>query len=106
MLEGLYTAASGMRRSSSEWTRWRNDVANVNTIGYKHTRVGFRDLVYQATGRGAAASGPPAPASGRLRSAVPSCRAPTRTRATRSTSLFRARLPPGADGVGPARPHA
>ena len=30
-----------------------NDVANVNTPGYKHLRVGFRDLIYQQTGRGA-----------------------------------------------------
>jgi flagellar basal-body rod protein FlgG len=40
-----------------------NDIANVNTSGYKGVRVGFRDLVYQAdgptgvrTGAGAAAS--------------------------------------------------
>jgi flagellar basal-body rod protein FlgG len=39
-----------------------NDIANVNTAGYKKVRVGFRDLVYQAdgptgvrTGAGAAA---------------------------------------------------
>ncbi|GAC1322095.1 MAG: flagellar basal-body rod protein FlgG [Thermoleophilaceae bacterium] len=40
-----------------------NDVANANTSGYKHVRVGFRDLVYQpdgnagvSTGAGAAAT--------------------------------------------------
>jgi flagellar basal-body rod protein FlgG len=38
-----------------------NDVANVNTAGYKRVRVGFRDLVYQQnggvqTGAGAAAT--------------------------------------------------
>jgi flagellar basal-body rod protein FlgG len=27
-----------------------NDIANVNTAGYKKVRVGFRDLVYQADG--------------------------------------------------------
>src|SRR5947209_18532080 len=39
-----------------------NDVANVNTAGYKRVRVGFRDLIYQQdepgsprTGAGAAA---------------------------------------------------
>ena len=31
-----------------------NDLANVNTTGYKHTRVGFRDLLYQEPGRPAA----------------------------------------------------
>jgi flagellar basal-body rod protein FlgG len=28
-----------------------NDLANANTNGYKHTRVGFEDLVYTAVGR-------------------------------------------------------
>jgi flagellar basal-body rod protein FlgG len=32
-----------------------NDVANVNTAGYKQLRTGFRDLVYAQQGRGAAA---------------------------------------------------
>src|SRR4051812_5446246 len=27
-----------------------NDIANVNTAGYKKVRVGFRDLIYQADG--------------------------------------------------------
>jgi flagellar basal-body rod protein FlgG len=54
MLEGLYTAASGMAAQQQRMDSLANDVANVDTIGYKHTRVGFRDLVYQATGRGAA----------------------------------------------------
>jgi flagellar basal-body rod protein FlgG len=31
-----------------------NDVANVNTAGYKQLRTGFRDLVYAQQGRGAA----------------------------------------------------
>jgi flagellar basal-body rod protein FlgG len=33
-----------------------NDVSNVNTAGYKHVRMGFRDLVYGAQTRGAAAT--------------------------------------------------
>src|SRR4051812_18092383 len=33
-----------------------NDVANVNTAGYKHVRTGFRDLMYQQEGRGAAST--------------------------------------------------
>jgi flagellar basal-body rod protein FlgG len=56
MLEGLYTAASGMAAQQQRMDSLANDVANANTVGYKHTRVGFRDLVYQATGRGASAS--------------------------------------------------
>jgi flagellar basal-body rod protein FlgG len=31
-----------------------NDLANANTVGYKHERIGFRDLLYDRTGRSAA----------------------------------------------------
>jgi flagellar basal-body rod protein FlgG len=62
MLEGLYTAAAGMAAQQQRMDALSNDVANVNTSGYKRVRVGFRDLVYQAdgpngmrTGSGAAA---------------------------------------------------
>ena len=34
-----------------------NDVANVNTAGYKRVRIGFRDLVYQRTGPTGVATG-------------------------------------------------
>jgi flagellar basal-body rod protein FlgG len=54
MLEGLYTAAAGMAAQQQRMDSLANDVANVNTAGYKHVRTGFRDLVYGQTGRGAA----------------------------------------------------
>ena len=50
MLEGLYTAAAGMAAQQQRMDALSNDVANVNTAGYKRVRVGFRDLVYQADG--------------------------------------------------------
>src|SRR5256885_11520224 len=53
MLEGLYSAAAGMAAQQDRMDSLANDVANVNTPGYKHLRVGFRDLIYQQTGRGA-----------------------------------------------------
>ena len=63
MLEGLYTAAAGMAAQERRLDAVSNDIANVNTAGYKGVRVGFRDLVYQAdgpsgvrTGAGAAAT--------------------------------------------------
>ena len=63
MLEGLYTAAAGMAAQERRLDAVSNDIANVNTSGYKGVRVGFRDLVYQAdgpsgvrTGAGAAAT--------------------------------------------------
>jgi flagellar basal-body rod protein FlgG len=53
MLEGLYSAAAGMAAQQDRMDSLANDVANVNTPGYKHLRVGFRDLIYQQSGRGA-----------------------------------------------------
>jgi flagellar basal-body rod protein FlgG len=54
LLEGLYTAAAGMAAQQQRMDALANDVANVNTSGYKHVRTGFRDLMYQQGGRGAA----------------------------------------------------
>lgn len=54
MLDGLYAAAAGMQAQQRRIDALANDVANVNTTGYKSLRVGFRDLLYQGTGRGAA----------------------------------------------------
>lgn len=54
MLEGLYTAAAGMAAQQQRMDSLANDVANVNTSGYKAVRTGFRDLVYAQSGRGAA----------------------------------------------------
>jgi flagellar basal-body rod protein FlgG len=62
VLDGLYTAAAGMAAQERRLDAVSNDIANTNTAGYKHVRVGFRDLNYQAdgptgvrTGAGAAA---------------------------------------------------
>ena len=56
MLEGLYSAAAGMAAPQRRMEALANDVANVNTNGYKRVRLGFRDLAYQAAGRGALAN--------------------------------------------------
>ena len=55
MLEGLYSAAAGMAAQQRRMEALSNDVANVNTNGYKRLRLGFRDLVYQQAGGGAGA---------------------------------------------------
>ena len=57
MLEGLHSAAAGMAAQQERIALVSNDLANVNTTGYKHTRVGFRDLLYQDPGRPAVAGG-------------------------------------------------
>src|ERR1700754_1819019 len=46
MLEGMYTAAAGMAAQQTRLDAISTDLANVDTAGYKHARVAFRDLVY------------------------------------------------------------
>src|SRR5918994_3751547 len=54
MLEGPHSAAAGMAAQQQRLDAVANDLANANTTGYKHQRVGFRDLVYDQTGRSSA----------------------------------------------------
>ena len=55
MLEGMYTAAAGMAAQQTRIDAVSNDLANVDTTGYKSARLAFRDLVYDsAQGYGAA----------------------------------------------------
>jgi flagellar basal-body rod protein FlgG len=54
VLEGLNSAAAGMAAQQQRMDAVANDLANANTTGYKHQRVGFRDLVYDQTGRSSA----------------------------------------------------
>lgn len=56
MLQGLYSAAAGMAAQQQRIDGVANDLANVNTTGYKHVRVGFRDLLYSSQGDQAGAS--------------------------------------------------
>ena len=51
MLENLNIAAAGMVAQQQRIAAVANDLANVDTTGYKHTRTGFRDLVYTEAGR-------------------------------------------------------
>jgi flagellar basal-body rod protein FlgG len=67
MLEGLYSAAAGMAAQQQRMDTLANDVANVNTPGYKHARVAFRDLLYarDASGRVSSGAGAAAEPAGR-----------------------------------------
>jgi flagellar basal-body rod protein FlgG len=51
MLEGLNSAAAAMAAQQQRIDAVANDLANANTVGYKHQRVGFRDLLYDQSGR-------------------------------------------------------
>jgi flagellar basal-body rod protein FlgG len=57
MIRALYTAASGMNAQQSNIDNVAHNLANVNTVGFKKSRVEFEDLVYQEMrAAGAAAS--------------------------------------------------
>src|SRR5215212_2954372 len=47
MIRALYTAASGMNAQQANIDNVANNLANVNTTGFKKSRVEFEDLVYQ-----------------------------------------------------------
>ncbi len=51
MIENLRTAASGMLAQQQRIADVANDLANVDTTGYKKTRTAFRDLVYTEAGQ-------------------------------------------------------
>jgi flagellar basal-body rod protein FlgG len=46
-MRALYTAASGMNAQQANIDNVANNLANVNTVGFKKSRVDFEDLVYQ-----------------------------------------------------------
>ena len=47
MIRALYTAASGMTAQQTNIDNVAHNLANVNTTGFKKSRVEFEDLVYQ-----------------------------------------------------------
>jgi len=48
MLEGLYSAASGLAAQQNRLDAVANDLANASTTGYKPVRVAYADLAYAA----------------------------------------------------------
>lgn len=53
MLEGLYSAASGLAAQQTRLDAVANDLANASTTGYKAVRVAYRDLAYDRAADGA-----------------------------------------------------
>lgn len=47
MMRALWTAASGMTAQQTKIDTISNNLANVNTTGFKKSRVDFQDLLYQ-----------------------------------------------------------
>lgn len=49
MLRALYSSAAGMDSQQLNLDVIANNLANVNTTGYKRTKIEFQDLLYQTT---------------------------------------------------------
>ena len=62
MNDSLYIAATGMHMQQKSVDTIANNMANVNTPGYKRGRVSFEDMVYRDLG-GASAAPRPTPAA-------------------------------------------
>ena len=47
MIKSLYTAASGMAAQQTNLDNIASNIANVNTTGFKRSRIEFQDLIYE-----------------------------------------------------------
>ena len=56
MMRGMYSAISGLKTHQIALDVTANDLANVNTIGYKSSRTTFKDALTQIQRGGAAAT--------------------------------------------------
>jgi len=54
MIRGFYSASSGLRAQQAGMDVAANNLANVNTVGFKPGRVSFTDLMYQNLNRATA----------------------------------------------------
>ena len=57
MMRALWTASTGMMAQQLNVDTISNNIANVNSIGYKKTRVEFKDLLYETMDRGLVVNG-------------------------------------------------
>ncbi len=56
MIRALFSAASGMQAQQMNVDVISNNIANVNTVGFKRSRPDFQDLVYQTMSTAGASS--------------------------------------------------
>jgi flagellar basal-body rod protein FlgG len=59
MIRALWTAASGMSAQQLNVDTIANNLANVNTVGFKRQRVDYQDLFYQTLREPGTEEGPP-----------------------------------------------
>ena len=58
MMRSLYSGITGLRNHQTRMDVIGNNIANVNTIGYKSSRVVFADIMSQTSNLGSANNGP------------------------------------------------
>ena len=58
MMRSLWTAASGMVAQQANMDVISNNLANVNTTGFKKSRTDFQDLMYQTMRQSGSTTGP------------------------------------------------
>ena len=63
-MQALRTAATGMAAQQLNVEVISNNIANMNTIGFKRQSAVFEDLLYQTLEQPGAQSGLPQPCSG------------------------------------------
>ena len=56
MIRSLYTAATGMAAQQLDQDVVANNLANINTYGFKKSRANFQDLMYQVFTKAGATS--------------------------------------------------
>lgn len=57
MMRALYSGVSGLKNHQTRLDVIGNNIANVNTVGFKSSRVVFQDLYSQTIGSGSGANG-------------------------------------------------
>lgn len=57
MMRALWTASTGMQAQQLNVDTISNNIANVNSVGYKKTRAEFKDLLYETMERGLVKNG-------------------------------------------------
>ena len=57
MLRALYSSAAGMQSQQTNLDVIANNLANVNTTGFKKSKAEFQDLLYQTTRTAGAETG-------------------------------------------------
>ena len=68
MIRSLYSGVSGMKNHQVRMDVIGNNIANVNTSGFKSSRANFQDTLYQAIRSGSAATTTPPSAPAATRS--------------------------------------